>query len=295
MYSFVFPDLNKWFEAKKYVEHNRCEMLEINMKSGLSCDDLNEFHVSLAKYICSIRCSSKLLYDHMLRAIDGGTPLNIDEKKKLHNDFWNGFISESLYSKTKDYKKSFDEEGIKGYLGEALYYLIREKYAKDLKFAIEPVRPKAVSKTSGIDFLEVRKDSDGFYFIIGEVKTTINSYSDRNEEVINAFLNRINKNFSEIYIALQEKDDGTNADYTRFLEEMTDIFYSFSGSNKKRLSGVFNYNYHGRNIPRNAFSTWKDKPFDINDSPLCRKIKLIGIYNIEETISNVRDILWKIL
>ena len=62
MYSFVFPDLNKWFEAKKYVEHNSCEMLEINMKSGLSCDDLNEFHVSLAKYICSIRCSSKLLY-----------------------------------------------------------------------------------------------------------------------------------------------------------------------------------------------------------------------------------------
>ena len=108
-------------------------------------------------------------------------------------------------------------------------------------------------------------------------------------------MNRINKNFSEIYFALQEKDDGTNADYTRFLKEMTDIFYSFSGSYKKRLSGVFNYNYHGRNIPRNAFSTWKDKPFDINDSPLCRKIKLIGIYNIEETISNVRDILWNVL
>ena len=232
----------------------------------------------------------------MVDAIENGTIISPDDKQRLHNDFWNGFITESLYDKTKDLKKSFDDEGIKGYFGEALYYLIRNQYAKDLKIAIEPGKPKAVSKTSGIDFLEVRKDENGdFYFIIGEVKTTENSYSSRNEEVIRAFLNRINKNFSDIYFCLKERDDGTDDSYTEFLEEMIDCFYSFEGNNKKRLSGVFNYNYSGRKIPANAFSTWKDKEFDINDSFLCRKIKLIGIYNIENVINKMRDILWNVL
>lgn len=296
MYSYVFPDLDNWFTSNAYVEHNSCEMLEINMKAGLTKSEITEFCKVFAKYICSIRCSSKKLYDHMVDAIENGTELSPDDKQRLHNDFWNGFITESLYKTTRDYKKSFDDEGIKGYLGEALYYLIRNQYAKDLKITIEPGKPKAVSKTSGIDFLEVRKDDKGeYYFIIGEVKTSENSYSSRNDEVIKAFLNRINKNFSDIYFCLKERDDETDITYTQFLEDMTDYFYSFSGNNKKRLSGVFNYNYLGKKIPASAFSTWKDKEFEINDSPMCRKIKLIGIYNIEAVINEVRDILWNVL
>lgn len=295
MNSFVFPNLDKWFIAEKYVEHNSCELLEINMKSNLSQDEIEDFCIEFAKYICSIRCSSAILYKKIVSAIEGKYTLTLLEKKKLQNEFWNGFISESLYSKTKDFKKSFDDFGIKGYLGEALYYLIRNQYVKDLKVAIEPERPKAVAKTSGIDFLEVRKDKDGFYFIVGEVKTTENSYSERNTEVIDSFLNRINKNFSEIYLSLIERDDRKDADYTAFLEEMTDIFYSFAGSNKKRLAGVFNYNYFGKKIPKNAFSTWKDQKFEINNTPICRKIKLIGIYNIKSVIDQVRDILWNVL
>ena len=296
MYSYIFPDLNNWFMSKNYVEHNGCEMLEINMKAGLTTNEIDEFCLEFAKYICSIRCSSELLYLKMVDAIENGTVLSSDEQKRLQNDFYNGFIKDAEFKTTGSFALSYDDDGIQGYLGEALYYLIRNQYSKDFKVAIEPSKPKAVSKTSGIDFLEVRKDNlSKFYFIIGEVKTTTNSYSTRNAEVINSFINRINRNFSEIYLDLKEKDDGLDPDYTRFLEEMTDIFYSFRGRNEKRLAGVFNYDYDGRKVSRAAFSTWKNQPFDINDSPMCRKIKLIGIYNIGNIIEKVRDLLWSVL
>ncbi len=296
MYSYVFPNLNKWFTANNYVQHNGCEMLEVNMKAGLTAKEIDEFCLEFAKYICSIRCSSEQLYLKMVDAIENGTTLLASVKRRLQDDFYSGFIKDEAYKATGVFSLSYDEEGIQGHLGEALYYLIRNQYSKDLKIAIEPSRPKAVAKTSGIDFLEVRKDAaSDFYFIIGEVKTTTNSYSKRNSEVVNSFLNRINRNFSEIYLNLKERDDGSDPDYTRFLEEMTDIFYSFKGRNEKRIVGVFNYNYKGRRVSRRAFSTWKDKPFDINDSPICRKIKLVGIYNIDVVIEKVRDLLWSVL
>lgn len=295
MYSYIFPDLTDWFEIEAYREHNKCHLLEIKMKKGLSSSQVEEFCIEFAKYICSVRCSSERLYDEMVDAIDKKMVLSAPSKTRLQNEFYNGFIRDEEYKKTGDYKKSFDYDGIKGYLGEALYYLVREKHVEDENISIEPRRPKCIAKTSGIDFLEVRKDGVGYYFIVGEVKTTSNSYSTRNQEVIDSFINRINRNFSEIYSDLKEQDDGTDAGYTAFLEDMINIFYSYIGSDRKRFSGVFNYGYSGRRISAASFSTWKDQPFEIDDNPLCRKLKLVGIYNIDDVLIRVRDIIWNVL
>ena len=296
MYGYSFPDLNKWFIANSYVVHNECELIEINMIQNLSQEIIDEFCKEFAIYICSLRCPTKELFDNMVDAINGNNPLSEEDKSILRSIFSNGFISKKTYLETLDYLQSFDEDGIKGYFGETLYYLIRGRYAKDIKISIEPEIPKTLSKNSGIDFLEIRKDFDGYYFIVGEVKTTENSYSTRSEEVADTFLNRINENFSDMFLTLQGRDDKSDTEYTKFLEEMTSIFYRFyHDSDKKRLSGVFNYNFAGKRINSNAFSTWKDKPFEINNNPVCRKIKLIGIYNIETVIEKVRDLLWNVL
>lgn len=254
--------------------------------------------MEFALYICRLRCPSADLLLKMENAIKGVTGLDASDKHILRNMFYTGFISDTRYEETGDYLKSFDDDGIKGYFGECFYYILREQILEDEKVYIEPKFPKNSSKVSGIDFVDIRKDDEGYYMIIGEVKTTENGYSSRLPEILNSFTNRIDKTFSEVYQQIKENDDGSNAEYTIFLQEMLELFYRITGDagKKKRVSGTINYNYEGKNIGRTALSGVKDKLQGIvGEEPICRRFKLIGIYDLENVIEQTRNIIWNVL
>ena len=294
---YKFPYISHWFDIVDYVEHNNCRKIEINMKK-LSHTEINEFCNEFALFICRLRCPSEEWCLKMERAIKGVEGLEMTDKNILRNMFHTGFISDTRYKVTGDYRKSFDDEGIKGYFGECFYYILREQIFEDEKVYIEPKLPKNSSKVPGIDFVDIRKDDEGYYMIIGEVKTTGNGYSSRLPEILDSFTNRIDKTFSEVYQQIKENDDGSNAEYTTFLQEMLGVFYRITGDSgkKKRVSGTINYNYEGKSIGRMALSGVKDKLQDVvGEEAMCRRFKLIGIYDLENVIEQTRNIIWNVL
>lgn len=292
-----FPDIRRWFNIVNYAEINSCRKIEINMKD-LSDTEIDEFCKEFALFVCRLRCPSAKLLREMADAVNGSSVLNSGRKKIFQDIFYTGFISDEKYKLTKDFRLSFDDEAVKGYFGECFYYILREQIFEDEKVYIEPKFPKKSSKVPGIDFVDIRKDADGYYMIIGEVKTTKNSYSSRLPEIVQAFQSRMDKNFSEIYQGILESDDESIPEYSVFLEEMLDIFYRLtgSGSKKKRVAGAINYDYQGKNAGSLAFRKVKEDLKEIvDDFPACRRFKLIGIYNIEDVIERMRDRIWNVL
>lgn len=294
---YKFPDISRWFNIVDYIEFNSCRKLEVNMKNLLP-EEINEFCNEFALFICRLRCPSQDWLLKMERAIKGVAGLDVTDKIILRNMFYTGFISDIRYKETGDYLQSFDDEGIKGYFGECFYYILRDQILEDEKVYIEPRFPKNSSKVPGIDFVDIRKDNEGYYMIIGEVKTTENGYSSRLTEMLDSFTSRINKTFSEVYQQIKENDDGSNVEYSAFLEDMLGVFYRITGNTekKKRVSGIINYNYEGKKIGQKALSGVKAKLEGIvDDEAICRRFKLIGIYNLENVIEQTRDIIWNVL
>ena len=294
---YKFPDISRWFDIVDYVEYNGCRKIEVNMKR-LSHTEIREFCNEFALFICRLRCPSQDWLLKMEKAIKGMAGLDVTDKMVLRNMFYAGFISDVKYKETGDYLQSFDDEGIKGYFGECFYYILRNQIFEDEKVYIEPRVPKNSSKVPGIDFVDIRKDSEGYYMIIGEVKTTENGYSSRLTEIIDSFTSRIDKTFSEVYQQIKDNDDGSNGEYSAFLEDMLGVFYRITGNTekRKRVSGIINYNYEGKKIGQKALSGVKTKLEGIvDDDPICRRFKLIGIYNLENVIEQTRDIIWNVL
>lgn len=294
---YKFPDISRWFDIVDYVEYNGCRKIEVNMKK-LSHTEISEFCNEFALFICRLRCPSQDWLLKMERAIKGVAGLDVTDKIVLRNMFYTGFISDIRYKETGDYLQSFDDEGIKGYFGECFYYILRDQILEDEKVYIEPRYPKNSSKVPGIDFVDIRKDDEGYYMIIGEVKTTENGYSSRLTEILDSFTSRIDKTFSEVYQQIKDNDDGSNGEYSAFLEDMLGVFYRITGNTekKKRVSGIINYNYEGKKIGQKALSGVKAKLEGIvDDEPICRRFKLIGIYNLENVIEQTRDIIWNVL
>lgn len=292
-----FPDIQRWFNIIDYTEINGCRKIEVNMKT-LARAEVDAFSKEFALYVCRLRCPAEKWLKKMENAINHTLVLPEADKDILRNFFCTGFISEEKHKATGDYKSSFDDDAIKGYFGECFYYILREQIFEDEKIYIEPKLPKCSSKVPGIDFVDIRRDDDGYYMIIGEVKTTEGSYSSRLLEIIKTFRGRIQKNFSEMYQAIWENDDKSIPEYTEFLEEMLDMFFRITGkgNERKRVSGTIYYDYHGNSIGNNAFcKVKKDLENVVDDSPACRRFKLIGIYNVGDVIQQMRDIIWNVL
>jgi hypothetical protein len=257
---------------------------------------MSSFCKEFAKYLCRIRCGDEHDREAMYRAIDGCPIEDREQKKRIAYYFFKGFISDNKYEMTGDYYSSFDDDAITGYIGECLYYVIREQVLEDDKIHIEPCKPKFSSKEPGIDFVEIIKNNRGFYMIVGEIKTTQNSIGTRPADILTMFKLRANKIFSEMYMGIKEKFcQNEDAELRAFIAEMLNLFYRIGKTvtPQKRFSGVVNYNYHDRKICKTVFSDFKTELGDtIYDLPDCRRVKLIGIYNIEDVIRQVRDEIW---
>ncbi len=291
-----FPDIKQWFDVSEYTVFNECRKLEINMKPEDKIN-ISSFCKEFAKYLCRMRCGDERDRDAMYRAIDGFPIEDMEQKKRIAYYFFKGFISDNKYEMTEDYYSSFDDDAITGYIGECLYYVIREQVLEDDKIHIEPCKPKFSSKEPGIDFVEIRKDTRGFYMIVGEIKTTQNSIGTRPADILTMFKLRANKIFSKMYMGIKENySQNEDAELKAFIDEMLNLFYRIGKTvtSQKRFSGVVNYNYHDRKIHKTVFSDFKSElGHTIYDLPDCRRVKLIGIYNIQDVIRQVRDEIWK--
>jgi hypothetical protein len=291
-----FPDLYRWFDVKKYCDFNDCRKIEINTKNNLSENDINSFCGEFAKYLCRIRCPQSVYLNTIINAIDSDFDIDADEKIFWRDIFFRGFISQTKFDECGNYQKSFDDDAILGYIGEALYYVVRTQILEDEKVCIEPSKPKFYSKDSGIDFLEIRKETAGYYMIIGEVKATKNTISSRADEIIKSFKLRADKNFSELCIAIQDRNiPSADQELSEFISNMCDLFYHIGQqpSPKKRYAGVINYNFNGQKIRDSAFSDFKEQlTGKVANENCCRRLALVGIYNIENIIFKVRDAIW---
>ncbi|MEZ4358450.1 MAG: hypothetical protein R2876_07580 [Eubacteriales bacterium] len=291
-----FPDLTRWFNVTTYCDFNDCRKIEINMKSGLTYQDINSFCNEFAKYLCRIRCPQSAHLNIMIKSIDSGCDIETEEKAFWRNIFFRGFISQEKFNGYGDYTKSFDDDAILGYIGEALYYVVRAQILEDEKVCIEPSRPKFYSKDTGIDFLEIRKETSGYYMIIGEIKATKNTISSRAKEIIESFKLRADKNFSELCVALQDRHIPVdNLELSEFISNMCDLFYHIGQkpSLQKRYGGIINYNFRGQKIRDSAFHDFKEQlTGKVADENCCRRLALVGIYNIENIIDQVRDTIW---
>ena len=132
-----------------------------------------------------------------------------DEEKKCLADiiFFYGMVSQVRYDKTNDYIASIDRELFNGYFGEIMFYIVREQYLCDEKIMIEPVVPKAYSKQSGLDYIEIRKtrQNGDYYFIVGEVKTSKNTIGDYPNDIIHSLKNRSIHLFNSEVNAFKER------------------------------------------------------------------------------------------
>ena len=104
--------------------------------------------------------------------------------------FFDGMISQTKYNETKNYIESIDRDLFNGYFGEVLFYIIKNSALKVEKIMIEPSRPKTNSKQPGLDYVEIRKNEDDYYFIIGEIKTTDKTIRSYPDEIIDFLINR---------------------------------------------------------------------------------------------------------
>jgi hypothetical protein len=298
-----FPDLRKWFDISEYYEHNKCRTITLRWKDDLEEDDIQRFVVEFAKLICRLRCNGELILEDngedlcykFQQAIDNEVELEEKEKKYLAEYiFFDGMVSQSRYDETKNYIESLDRDLFNGYFGEVLFYIVREQYLEDEKIMIEPSRPKTNSKQPGLDYVEIRKNEDDYYFIIGEVKTTDNTIGNYPDKIIDSLIKRpVHLIHQEINAFKERTKYSGPEDLKNFISKMPIYFTSRNPTTHKRFAGIINY---GRNSPpqNTVFQNFRTKcTTHLYDSSECRRVKLIGIKGIQNIKGRVLEVIWK--
>jgi hypothetical protein len=298
-----FPDLRNWFDVSEYYEHNKCRTITLLWKNNVENDDIQRFVVEFAKLICRLRCNGELILKDngedlcykFQQAIDNEVELEEKEKKYLAEYiFFDGMVSQSRYDETKNYIESLDRDLFNGYFGEVLFYIVREQCLEDEKIMIEPSRPKTNSKQPGLDYVEIRKNKDDYYFIIGEVKTTDNTFGSYPDKIIDSLIKRPIHLIHQEINAFKERTRYTGPeDLKNFINRMPIYFTSKNPTVHKRFAGVINY---GRNSPplQTTFQNFHTKcATHLYNSSECRRVKLIGIKGIKNIKERVLEVIWK--
>lgn len=300
-----FPNLRKWFDVSGYYEHRKCKAFTLLLKDNLTDKDRQGFVNEFAKLLCRLRCNYELPFEDdevdlcvkFQNAIDGTDTLKKEEKQFLvESIFFEGIISQKQFNKTGDYKKSIDEELFNGHFGEVLFYIIREQFLEDEKVMIEPNLPKPYSKEHGLDYVEIRKNhqNDEYYFIIGEVKTTNNTIGNYPDEIIASLTIRPQHLFVTQVNAFKERARYAEDDKLKLFINRMPIYF-LKKSPQKKFAGVIHYgsnNKHQQSVFKNFYSDCNEH---LDSQTDCRRIKLIGIKDIQNLKKRVLDCIWKTL
>lgn len=298
-----FPNLNIWFDISNYFEHNNCRTITLLWKDDIAENEIQYFVHEFAKLICRLRCNGELLIEDngedlcykFQQVIDNAVKLEEEEKKYLADYiFFDGMVSQNKYDETNNYIESLDRDLFNGYFGEVLFYIVREQYLEDEKVMIEPITPKPNSKQSGLDYVEIRKNGTGYYFTIGEVKTTENTIGNYPDKIINSLIKRpVHLIHQEINAFKERTKYFAPEDLKTFINKMPIYFMEKNPTPNKRFAGVINY---GRNTPprQTVFGNFHSKSENhLYDSSECRRVKLIGIQGIENIKERVLEVIWK--
>lgn len=300
-----FPRLDRWFNISGYYDHHKCKTMSLLLKSELTDFEMESFAREFAKLICRIRCNGSFPFGNpevdlctkFQNAIDGIEVLSDEEKKCLADiKFFYGMVSQVRYDKTNDYIASIDRELFNGYFGEIMFYIVREQYLCDEKIMIEPVVPKAYSKQSGLDYIEIRKtrQNGDYYFIVGEVKTSKNTIGDYPNDIIHSLKNRSIHLFNSEVNAFKERAKASDDENLKYFVDRIPMYF-FNNSPEKKFAGVINYgsnNKHRDSVFQNFYTECAGHVNELLD---CRRIKLIGIKDIENIKERVLDCIWTTL
>lgn len=284
---FRFLEQDELYDQTKtinngYYEHNECLFFTLLWKEWA---DTNSFIKEFVKLIARMRTwwedwswsYLELLYLELVNYIDNNsTSYSLQERTEFVNTvFANWMKSGNTWT--------IDRDMCRGYIGEILYYLIREQYLSDEKHQIHPNKPKDYSKEPWLDFTEIRKDSNWYYLVIWEVKSTsstIGDYPNKILEQLNSrhrttFIQHVNhyKELSKIWL-IQDSE----------LKEFINKIYNFSNientefkTDKKRFTWVINYSRNKKH-PTTVFNNFKSSTSGtLSDNINCRKVKLIWI------------------
>lgn len=299
-----FPPLSNWFRfleqnelydqtktiSNWYYEHNECSFFTL---LWIDWADKNYFIKEFVKLIARIRTwwdernwsDLELLYLDLINYIENSSSsYSLEERVEFINNVFSTWM--------KSWKTwTIDLDMCRGYIGEILYYLIREQYLSDEKHQIHPAKPKDYSKEPWLDFTEIRKDVNWYYLIIWEVKSTsstIGSYPKKIVEQLNKWHRKTLNQHVNHYKELSKKWLISDSELKEFINKI----YNFSNinkigfkSDKKRFTWVVNYSRDNKHLTT-VFDNFKISTSDtLSDNINCRKVKLIWIKDFDTIVN----------
>jgi hypothetical protein len=302
-----FPPLINWFRfineggltdiqwktvINWYYEYNDCSFFTLLWKNSADKDD---FIKEFVKLIARIRTwwdkwEWTLLESYYLDLVNFIDNNVSSLSQEIRKEFVDNIFANWMKSWTT---QNIDKDMCRWYIWEIIYYILREQLLQDEKIQINPRKPKNYSKEPGLDFTEIRRNDDGYYLIIWEVKSTHDTIRDYPDRIINQLNNRHRTTFAEHINYYKELiSDGLIAQDE--LKIFINQIYNFSNinnigfrSDKKRFSWIINYwknTKHGT-TPFNKFKN--DTSNTLYNANSCRKVKLIGIKDFDNIVERI--------
>jgi hypothetical protein len=287
-----FPRLSKWLVVYlnrpndySYVRHDFC------IKGDLSEAEIYDLCTELAKLIARFRLSKKE-YREWLKYLDNDEPIPEQWKERFRQAFWRGFVSGVGSQHTGQIE--FDDDALRGYLGEALLYIIEHQVMKD-RIDTVPRQPKPYPKDSGIDSLELcgtRDDPDSLYYIAWEAKGTVSAILEGlPTKICNQHYYETPRTFRDMVSLLEDLHESDPV-LAPFVEDMIDDFYRQPPSERKSFGGCITFS--GTRFARSdAFSGFAPRFRGILASPSrCRQVRLCAVGDLNCILRKVREKLW---
>jgi hypothetical protein len=272
-----FPALSRWLDIRRNTPNNHgCVRHDFCLKRNLSETDIDDFCTELAKLIGRFRLSAQE-YEEWLEYLDDDAPIPDEWAKRFRHAFWRGFVSDAGSQLAGQIE--FDDDALRGYLGEVMLYVIEFQIMED-RVDMVPRRPKDYPKDSGIDGLEVcgtRNDPVSLYYIAWEGKgTDSGTLANLPTKICNQHYYETPKTFRDAVSLLGDFYE-SDLVLAPFVESMIDDFYSRPPSERKSFGGCITYG--GTRFARSdAFSGFAQRFRDhLAPAPRCRQVRLCAI------------------
>lgn len=288
----LFPSLDKWFEVQVGIseEKHKYTRYDLCIKKDLTLQDIEIFINELALVIARLRLGTSE-YKKWNEYWNNQIPIPQPWKQRFREAFWYSFVSE-----INDENKTvnFDEFGLQGYIGELILYLIQiQRY--DQRIDASPRKPKAHSKDSGIDCLEIcgnKNDYGSLHYIVWESKaTTSNDPGSYPSKIYNQHLNDAGKSFRNMVDFFEDvyaEDENLN----KFVGEIINDFYATVPTLKKRFGGCVTLST-AQPVSPDAFSAFFSKfQGRVANDNQCRQVRFCSIGEISKITEGVRKRIW---
>lgn len=285
-----FPPLDRWFDITCVTTNPDIIRYDLVLKSGISSAEYQSLIDELCLVIARLRLGND--YRHWLTYWKNSTPIPPELKQRFRDAFWKGFVSTRA---TRRGSPVYDPTALQGHLGELFLYLIQTQLNR-LKILACPEKPKAYSKSEGIDSLEISGDlnvPDSLYYTVWECKATTDAayLSTYESKIYSQHMYETPKSFAETVDNLDHRLSGHPV-LGPFIEGIVDDFYQKPPTPKKRFGGCVLLSPNSAPHAK-AFLGFKKKFSGIlADTAECRQARLCYVSNLDDMVEKVRSGIW---